>query len=162
MSIVNRFATMVFKITKDSAEDEYQEQILLRAIAIAYYTIPISNYVAGAILAWSLPGMLAFFSIVMVIPLLVSELVSNNWVKGKIPRPKAQKNHKYSLAILIPAVAWIAGIAFNAFCAGEQSYATGVIAGAVGGGIAVSIFAPRILARRNAQDAKRINASLED
>lgn len=156
MSLMERFATMTFNCINDVTEDEYQEHTLLRAMTVAYYTIPLSNYTIGAILAWCLPGKLALFSLLLLVPLAISEFFANSWLKGKTPRPKAQTNRVYLLATLIPCVAWVAGLSYN------RPYPGGFISGAVIGGIAAAVALPPLLAHRNAKDKKRIESSLKD
>lgn len=156
MRLIDKFATMTFNCINDLTEDEYQERTLLRAMTIAYYTIPISNYTIGAILAWCLPGKLAFFSFLLLAPLIISEFFANSWIKGKMPRPKAQTNRAYFIASVIPCVAWVAGMSYN------LPYPGGFISGAVIGMVAAAIVLPPFLAHRNAKDKKRIESSLKD
>lgn len=158
MSISTAIGDNVLSKVTGHVGDEYQESMVHKSQTVAFSVVPIFAFLAGAILAWAIPGQRSWLSLLVFLPVVVPELIASGWLKAHAPRPKGNFKGYRGLAILNLALAlvMVAGIAFNV-----EDGQWSLITGAIVGGVVALIFAPRIAAKRNAQDEARLNAQAD-
>ncbi|MCQ9370998.1 hypothetical protein NQ024_07005 [Corynebacterium sp. 35RC1] len=113
-------------------DDEYQANTFLQSMAVGSYAAPIGATLAGAILAWALPGNYSLLSILALLPILAHEIAATDWLRNRVPQPKYVPQTRYLGFVMIPCFVMIAGIAYRSTFA-SLSFAIG---GIVGGCIA--------------------------
>lgn len=155
MSIFTTIGDGVLSKVTGYVGDEYQESMVHKSQTVAFSMVPPFAFLAGAILAWALPGQYSWLSFLVFLPVAGPELISSGWLKAHAPRPKGNFKGYLGLTLvnLALALVMVSGIAFNM---GDGQWS--LIIGAIVGGAMALVFTPRILARRNAQDEKRLNA----
>ena len=158
MSIFTTIGDNVLSKVTGHVGDEYQESMVHKSQTVAFSMVPTFSFLAGAILAWTIPGQRSWLSFLVFLPVIVPELIGSGWLKDHAPRPKGNFKGYLGLTLLNLALAlvMVAGIAFNV---GDGQWS--LITGAIFGGVVALIFAPRIMARRNAQDEERLNAQAD-
>ena len=141
----------------EGSDDEYQANTYLQSMAVGAYAAPIGATVAGAILAWVLPGNYSLLSILALLPILAHEIAADDWLRNRVPQPKYVPQKRYMGFVMIPCVAMIAGIAYRSTF-GSMSVTIG---GIVGGCIAFWLL-PKWTERQRNRAQQRLDAVEEE
>jgi uncharacterized membrane protein len=144
-------------------DDEYQERIVHQASTVGMQYATWASLLAGAVLAWVLPGNYSFLAFVAsIVPMLTSEIAAQQWMKRYAPRPRYLNMRPVEWGMLILFLgATLAGLLVNAFDGGASS-AAGMMTGSVIGAVVGTWAARRQSVRRRILDQRRLDADLED
>lgn len=157
------YGDAVVRRVNDLVDDEYQERIVHQASTVGLQYASWASLLAGAVMAWVLPGSYSFLAfVVILVPLLTSEAAAQQWMKRYAPRPRYLNYRpvEWGMLILFLGIA-LAGILVNALD-GSAASAAGMLTGSVLGA-AVGIWAGRRHAvRRRILDERRLDAELDD
>lgn len=144
-----------------SVDDEYERAMLHRSSTVSMYLMIWFSFAAGALLAWVLPGLLSFWSMLLFLPPLLGNLLGERWLKQHAPRPAYPGLPRRDWAILIPILLiWLGGIFYNVF--EGTAPALSMVIGGIFGGLFANWFIKKHNARNRQRDAERLNSELED
>lgn len=158
MSISAAIGDNILSKVTGFAGDEYQESMVHKSHTVAFGMVPTFSLIAGAILAWAIPGECSWLSMLVLLPVALPEFISASWLKAYAPRPKGNFKSNWVLPLinLVLALVMVAGIAFNVADGGWALW-TGALVGAA---VAFALV-PHIMARRNQRDEERLNAQAD-
>lgn len=160
--MLKKYGDQKIALANQGTDDEYQQQILHQSSTVTSETLMYTTTFIMAILAWVLPGGTAIYSLLTLLPGTLAQTAGALWMQNYAPRPRPPKIFTLStLPIWIFLAIAIAGIAFNDFN-GELSGTIGMVIGAIIGGGAAAIFAPRWQRSQRRNDEARLNSDLED
>ena len=148
--------------TEKMLGDEYETRTYHQASTIALALLPTFALIAGAMLAWVLPGTHAMWSLLIVIPLIGPNLIFTQWLKSRATRPAPKlKDGLWGLAIVNLTLCFVMlfGIAYNV---SDPSLARGLYTGGIIGTVFAVIAVPAMLRKQRERDEERLNAELED
>lgn len=160
-TLMNKFGDYVLNDLASRVDDEYQLDIALKASAIAYYLMPLTLYAFSAVLAWSLPGWLSLWALVVPFTLLLVEGLSHIWMTARAPRPRSGKMFStYAVITLGIFIVAMVGVTRKVIELDGLFTASGGIIGALVGGVFTAIFLPRSINRLRKAEAQRIDEEL--
>ena len=149
-----------------TVDDEFERAVLHRSSSIASQVAIVTALVVMAVLAWVLPGWHSLWSMLLLAPAVIGEIVSQSWMRAQVASPRAAGvgvAGKIFLVVLI--IVWAAGLQFR-IGGVTGDFASGFGDGAlVGGLIGLAfglMFLPRLFNRTRAKDAERLAATEED
>jgi hypothetical protein len=146
-----------------TVDDEYQERIVHQAATVTWRYAYFSTVVAGAVLAWVLPGKLTLWSIIVLVPVGVAGVAGDQWMKRYSPRPRAVRlSGAETVCVAALILVWLAGI-YHHISGGDGGTAWGgVVTGGITGGVVGYPAAVWWTRRNRTADEQRLNAELED
>lgn len=160
--MLKQYGDKKIALANQSTDDEYQQQILHQSSTVTSETLMYTTTFIMAILAWVLPEGAATYSLLALLPGPLAQAAGALWMQNYAPRPRPYKLFTLStLPIWIFLAITFAGIAVKDFN-GEAAGAIGMVIGALVGGAAAAIFAPRWQRSRRRSDEERLDQNLED
>jgi hypothetical protein len=156
------YGDTVVERVEETVDDEYQERIVHQTYTVIWRYSYFATLIAGAVLAWVLPGKLSAWSALVLLPLAVSSVAGDQWMKQYSPRPRALRmtaGEGVLMAVLM--LAWIAGV-FLRVQSSDSSMAWGVLISGVTGAVIAYPSTAWSLKRTRAADEQRLDAELED
>ena len=160
--MLKQYGDKKIALANQGTDDEYQQQILHQSSTVTSETLMYTTTFIMAILAWVLPSGVAIYSLLALLPGTLAQTAGALWMQNYAPRPRPPKIFTLStLPIWIFLAIALAGIAFNDFDS-DPSGSIGMVIGALVGGGAAAIFAPRLQRRKCRDDEARLTKNLED
>lgn len=156
----NTLANQYFNSVKRVTKDEYQEQVYIRAGGFAYYLLGIGNVATVAALMWLLPQDAYLYSLLIFVPWLICDIISNLWLKAHAPRPAKAPfitNPWYFTILLTLIFIGTCGFAYRQEMLGSAS-----IIGALAGIGFTLIILPIIARRQYRRDIERFEHEDEE
>lgn len=148
-----------------SVDDEFERDTFYRSYALFYYWFVRVLILCAGILAWVLPGTLAYWSFILFVPIVVAELAVNRWYKSRSPRPRANKlvTPQEWIVQMILVLFWLAGLIVSSGSNVPDGFVTGIGIGAGGGliGLLLLLNSSRI-ERMRQKDRERLDAQLDE
>lgn len=158
MSYADTFVERVGK----TVDDEYQERIVHQAYTVTWRYSYFATLIAAVVLAWALPGKLSLWSAMVLLPLAVSGVAGDRWMKRYSPRPRALNMTRVEGVVVgVLMLVWIVGVLLSVQ-SGDSSMAWGVVTGGIVGAIIGFPVAAWWLKRARVADEQRLDAELED
>ena len=149
-------------LANQGTDDEYQQQILHQSSTVTSETLKYTTTFIMAILAWVLPDGAAIYSLLALLPVTLAQTAGALWMQNYAPRPRPPKIFTLStLPIWIFLAITFAGIAVKDYN-GEAAGTIGMVIGAIIGGGAAAVFAPRWQRSQRRNDEARLTKNLED
>lgn len=160
--MLKQYGDKKIALANQGTDDEYQQQILHQSSTVTSETLMYTTTFIMAVLAWVLPSGAAIYSLLALLPGTLAQTAGALWMQNYTPRPRPPKIFTLStLPIWIFLAITFAGIAFNDYD-GDPSGAVGIVVGAIVGGGAAAIFAPRLQRSQRRKDEERLDQNLED
>lgn len=163
------FGDSIVNYVDDTATDEFEAATYHKANSVGFYTSLIGMALAGAVLAWVLPGQEALWSgIVLVIP-IIGSVAGAQWMRKYVASPVARfLDIPRSLLItyFTLCAVWLAGLiitgGFDPSGGFDNAGAIGAVVGAVVGALFAGAIVGPISTKRRQRDQARLNAEAED
>ena len=163
------FGDSIVDYVDGTATDEFEAATYHKANSVGFYTSLIGMALAGAILAWVLPGREALWSgVVLVIPLL-SSAAGTQWMRNYVASPviRLRDTPRGVMGIYFALCAiWLVGLIVTGGFGSSDSFDTtgagGVIIGAIIGAVVAGIVSQQITKKRRQRDQVRLDAEAED
>lgn len=119
-----------------------------------------------AILVWILPKGYTWWAFSPLMPILVAEFASMQWLRKYTARPRAYRVRGLELVIVaVLLIILLVGFAFRLY-GFESSEALGgassVFVGAIAGGVAAAILTPKLMRKRRHDDFQRFDKEQEE
>lgn len=145
-----------------SMDDEFERQVLYRAIAISYAWAAYSAFAVGAVLAWVLPGFYSLWAFLPIFILLLPEAVSTAWLRARVPYPRVSFKTVSAgevIYLVVCSLILVAGIAVHLSSVFGVEFSIGLAAGIPGGALAgLGVFF--LLKKLRDRDRQRLDAQL--
>lgn len=163
------FGDSIVNYVDDTATDEFEEATYHKANSVGFYTSLLGMALAGAILAWVLPGREALWSgVVLVIPLL-SSAAGTQWMRSYVASPviRLRDTPRGVMGTYFALCAiWLVGLIVTGGFGSSDSFdgagAGGVIVGAITGAVVAGVTSHQISKKRRQRDQARLDALAED
>ena len=163
------FGDSIVDYVDSTATDEFEAATYHKANSVGFYTSLLGMALAGAILAWVLPGRQALWSVIVLLIPLISSAASSQWMRNYVATPVIRLRDT-PRGVLITYFAlcavWLAGLivtgGFDPSGSFDSAGATGAVVGAVVGAVAAGTVFQRISKRRRQRDQARLDAEAED
>ena len=163
------FGDSIVDYVDGTATDEFEAATYHKANSVGFYTSLLGMALAGAILAWVLPGRQALWSVIVLLIPLISSAASSQWMRNYVATPVIRLRDT-PRGVLITYFAlcavWLAGLivtgGFDPSGSFDSAGATGAVVGAVVGAVAAGTVFQRISKRRRQRDQARLDAEAED
>lgn len=159
--MLKQYGDTLVQHVDNQAADEFEAATYHKAGTVGQYTSLLGAELAGAVLAWALPGQDSLWSAAVLIVPVIGGFASSQWMRNYVAAPAAQLMPRTPLIIyLLLCVVWVAGLVVNGGFSGESgsSAATGAIVGAIAAAVLVGPFTRW----RRKQDRKRLDAQLDE
>lgn len=138
--------------------DEYQELMFHKSSTVTAALVPLFSMLAGAILAWSLPGSQSLLALLVFLPAVGPGMIGSLWLRNRAPRPPLTWRNTHPVLLTVYAVvsvAMLVGI-------GVHMESPSLLTGAITGAVVAAIFVPVFVRRTHARDEERFNAQYRD
>jgi len=163
------FGDSIVNYVDATATDEFEAATCHKANSVGFYASLLGMALAGAILAWVLPGREAIWSgVVLVIPLL-SSATGVQWMRNYVASPvvRLRDTPRGVMATYFALCAiWLVGLIVTGGFGGSDSFdsagAGGVIVGGIIGAVVAGIVNQQITKKRRQRDQARLDAEAED
>lgn len=163
------FGDSIVNYVDSTATDEFEAATYHKANSVGFYTSLLGMALAGAILAWVLPGRQALWSVIVLLIPLISSAASSQWMRNYVATPVIRLRDT-PRGVLITYFAlcavWLAGLivtgGFDPSGSFDSAGATGAVVGAVVGAVAAGTVFQRISKKRRRRDQARLDAEAED
>ena len=163
------FGDSIVNYVDGTATDEFEAATYHRANSVGFYTSLLGMALAGAILAWVLPGREALWSgVVLVIPLL-SSAAGTQWMRNYVASPVIHLRDTprgVMVTYFVLCAIWLVGLIVTGGFGGSDNFdstgAGGVIVGAIIGAVVAGLVSHQISKKRRRRDQARLDAEAED
>ena len=160
--MLKQYGDKKIALANQGTDDEYQQQILHQSSTVTSETLMYTTTFIMAVLAWVLPEGAAIYSLLALLPGTLAQTVGALWMQNYAPRPRPPKIFTVAnIPMFVFLAITLAGIAVKDYD-GEAAGTIGMVIGAVVGGAAAAIFAPRFQRRKRRDDEARLTENLED
>lgn len=163
------FGDSIVDYVDGTATDEFEAATYHKANSVSFYTTLLGVALAGAILAWVLPGREALWSVAALIVPLLGDVAGAQWLRNYVASPifRLRDMPRVVLVIYFALYAiWLAGLlvtgGFDPSGGFDSAGATGAIVGAIIGAVVAGVVSQRISKRRRQRDQARLDAEAED
>lgn len=160
--MINALANYTLNEIERASHDEFERETFYKAYAISATPTLFLELVAAAILAWVLPGQMSMLCFLVIVPSVLGNTIGTTWLRKRVATPPVGRTWSAMAIYLIPIIAMIAGIAFNAYAPADGHNPSAYLAGAAVGAITVLILAPFIRRYQHRRDQARLDAELDD
>lgn len=144
-----------------SMDDEFEQQVLYRAIAISYAWVINLMFGACAVLAWVLPGAYAMWTVLPMGVLIFSMAIRDFWLRQYAPTPRITPYSKAGWAFaVVVSILIMSGIYRNTLGFVDPDISRGMIVGGVVGSIASLFILRDISTKQRQRDRQRLDAQL--
>lgn len=158
MAISQAIENLIMPRAAGQLGDEYQELMFHKSSTVTATLVPLFSALAGAILAWSLPGSQSLLALVAFLPAVAPGLIGSLWLKNYVPRPALSWRDTHPALLAVYAVTTVVMLVGIAVHMGSSSFLTGAVVGAVTAAFLVPIMAKRTRKR----DEERLDAQYAD
>ena len=159
--MLKQYGDTLVQHVDNQATDEFEAATYHKAGTVGQYTSLLGTALAGAVLAWALPGQDSLWSAAVLIVPVVGGFASSQWMRNYVAAPAAQLMPRTPLVIyLLLCVVWVAGLVVNGGFSGERG--SNAATGAIVGAIAAAVLVGPITRWRSKQDRKRLDAQLDE
>lgn len=163
------FGDSIVNYVDGTATDEFEAATYHKANSVGFYTSLLGMALAGAILAWVLPGREALWSgVVLIIPLL-SDVAGAQWLRNYVASPiiRLRDTPRVVLVTYFALCAiWLAGLivtgGFDPSGGFDSAGAIGAIVGAIVGAVVAGLVNHQLSKKRRKRDQARLDAEAED
>lgn len=163
------FGDSIVNYVNATATDEFEAATYHKANSVGFYASLLGMALAGAILAWVLPGREALWSgVVLVIPIL-SSAAGTQWMRNYVASPviRLRDTPRGVMATYFALCAiWLVGLIVTGGFGGSGSFdsagAGEVIIGGIIGAVVAGIVSQQITKKRRQRDQARLDAEAED
>ena len=144
-----------------SMDDEFERQVLYRAIAISYDWVINLMFGTCSVLAWVLPGVYAMWTVLPMGVLIFSMAIRDFWLRQYAPTPRITPYSKLGWVFaVVVSILIMSGIYRNTLGLVDPGMSRGMIVGGVVGAIG-SLFVLRDISTKQRQrDRQRLDAQL--
>lgn len=159
------FGGSIVNYVDGTATDEFEAATYHKANSVGFYTSLLGMALAGAILAWVLPGREALWSVVVLIIPLLSSAAGTQWMRNYVASPVIRLSDT-PRGVLVTYFAlcaiWLAGLIVTGGFGGSDSFDSGAVVGAIIGAVVAGIVSQQVTKKRRHRDQARLDAEAED
>lgn len=163
------FGDSIVNYVDGTATDEFEAATYHKANSVGFFTSLLGMALAGAILAWALPGREALWSAAVLVIPLFSSAAGTQWMRNYVASPVVRLRDTprgVLVAYFTLCGIWLVGlIAANGFDRSgsfDGAGAGGVIVGAIIGAVVAGVTSHQISKKRRQRDQARLDAEAED
>lgn len=167
--MLKNFGDSIVNYVDGTATDEFEAATYHKANSVGFYTSLLGMALAGAILAWALPGREALWSVVVLIIPMLSDVAGAHWLRNYVASPIIRLRDTPRVALITYfalCALWLTGLivtgGFGDSDSFDSSGAGGAVVGTIIGAVAAGVVSPQIAKKRRQRDQTRLDAEAED